>query len=737
VPPTPQFDFGPYAQILKTLLPRSRGIYLYAPDGDLLWSGDGADFHDLRPAIEELLDAGKQGASTTSGLRRMLDEAPAYCFLLRDELGAVLGVVAVVCRVVTRDGEVPTFESVERTLAPLLALTRRDLGQQRVIETGRFQIGDTQELEWLLDVTQLDAPAGGGDPLQGVLEAFATHADCDLAYLHVPGRRLERSATRCALGPGELETLRGVVSRHLHKVAQLQQKTLIVNKVRDTGAGGLVPFRILCVPLVRRGQTLGVVVAFNRAQSRSFGTREARMLERVAPRLLEIIDVRIDGTTGLLTRHAFDEHAASLLARAKDGGRALVYADVDELRSINELYGFESGDAVLRAAADAWRTLELPGASATARIASDSFVALLDGCSIDDARTWAESARHAVGSVKLAGRLAGVTTSMSFGVAALPPGGTLEHALAGAESACQVAKDNGRNRVEVFAPGEGRAAAQQRELRIYHELLEAFEHGRLRLYAQPLTPLWDPSRAERYEILVRLQDARGQIVPAEQFIGVAQRHQLLRRLDEWVLAELLRQLGPCAAALMQAGAVFSLNVAGESLLQPDLAERIGSAVRAARLPPALLSFEISEGAIVGRLAETERFVNAIGELGCRSSIDDFGTGVTSLAYLKSLRVSALKIDGVFVADLLREPRSESMVRAILHIARQLELDTVAECVESKEAAAQLATLGVTYGQGTALGEPRPLAEILERVARQPAPLPAESGPHVTIDKRVH
>jgi len=144
VPANPHFDFGPYAQILKTLLPRSRGIYLYAPDGDLLWSSDGADFHDLRPAVEELLESAKQNASA-SGLRRMLDDAPAYCFLLRDELGAVLGVTAVVCRAVTRDADLPTFESVERTLAPLMVLTRRDLGQQRVIETGRFQIGDTAQ----------------------------------------------------------------------------------------------------------------------------------------------------------------------------------------------------------------------------------------------------------------------------------------------------------------------------------------------------------------------------------------------------------------------------------------------------------------------------------------------------------------------------------------------------------------------------------------------------------------
>jgi diguanylate cyclase (GGDEF)-like protein len=737
VPPSLHFDFGPYAQILKTLLPRARGIYLYAPDGGLLWSADGADFHDLRPAIEELLESAKQSASTTSGLRCMLDDAPAYCFLLRDELGAILGVTAIICRGVTREGDVPTFESVERTLAPLLALTRRDLGQQRVIETGRYHIGDTQELEWLLDVTQLGAPPGGGDPLQGVLDAFAAHAECDLAFLYVPGRRLERSAARCALGAGELDTLRGVVSRHLHKVAQLQQKTLIVNKVRDTGAGGLVPFRILCVPLARRGQTLGVAVAFNRAQSRSFGTREARMLERVTPRLLEIIDARIDGTTGLLTRHAFDEHAASLLAFAKDGPRALVYADIDELGRINDLHGFESGDAVLGAIADGWRTLDLQEPSVTARAASDGFVALLEGYSLDAARSWAESARHAVCSIELPGRLAGVTTSMSFGVAAFAPGLTLEHALAGAESASQLAKKSGGNRVEAYLPSEDRSAEQQRGLRLYHELLSALDHDRLRLYAQPLTPLWDPSRAERYEVYVRLQDARGQVLPAEQFIDVARRHQLLPRLDQWVLSELLRQLAPCAAALEQAGAVFSVNVSGQSLQRPGFADLVQAVVRASQVPPALLSFEISESDVAGRLAETERFVDAIGELGCRCSIDDFGTGVTSLAHLKSLRVSALKIDGVFIVDLLREPRSESMVRAILHIARQLELDTVAECVESQEAASQLATLGVTYGQGSALGEPRPLADVLGGVAGKSAPAVTDAAAHVAGDKRVH
>jgi len=733
---TRQLDFGPYAQILRTLLPRARGIYLYAPNGDLVWSADGFDSHDLRPAIVQLLE--RSGADGAAGAAHMLDDAPAYCFRLSDEVGTTLGVVAIICRAAARDAELPTLEVVERTLAPLLALARRELGREHALETGRFNVADTQELQWLLDVTHLESPAeAGGDTLQGLLEAFAARCDCDLTLLHLPGRRLERSVARCELGEAELATLKGVVSQHLHRVAQLQQKTLIINKVRETGAGGLVPFRILCVPLIRRGETLGVVVAFNRAASRPFEAREARMLERLVPRLQEIIDVTFDTATGLLTRHAFDAEAAALIARARDAARCIVYADVDRIESINGLYGFDAGDAALRAIGDAWRRQALPGESVTARLGSDGFVALLDGCSVDRATVWAEAARLAISAIILPKPYEGLQITASFGVASLPVTGTLEHALAGAEAACKGAKELGRDRVEAFAPLAGRVAEQQAELRLYQELVDALDHDRLALYAQPLIPLWDPSRGERFEILVRLLDAAGKPMDAQRFIPVAARHNLLVRLDQYVLTHLLARLGAHGAALQRSGVVFGLNLSEQSLLQHDLATRIRSALSVARVPPSILSFDIAETIAASRPAETERFVAALRDAGCGSAIDDFGTGATSLAYLKGLNVSSLKIDGVFIRDLVSNPRSESMVRGVLHIARQLGLETIAESVETLETVEQLTALGVTYGQGRILGDPLPLADVLDKLVRKATPTLTEAIPRTAADDRVH
>jgi diguanylate cyclase (GGDEF)-like protein len=730
------FDFAPYAQLLRTLLPRARGIYLYAPDADLLWSADGADLQDLRPIVLELLESAREAAGVT-GTRTQLEEMPTYAFVLRDELGAVIGVLAVVCRPLPNGSELSSLESVGRTLGPVLSICRRELGQQRVRDGGHFNVEDTQELQWLFDVSHTDAASVGGDALQQLLEAFAARAACDVAILHVPSRRVDRLATRCTLEPGELDLLQSLVSRNLMRVAQLQQKTLIINRIREGSVQGAVPFRILCVPLLRRGQALGVAVAFNRASGRDFEAREARMLERLAPRLQEVVDTRFDGTTGLLTRHAFDDQVADQLMRAPNDPRWLVHADIDDLRATNELYGFNAGDAVLKAVAEIWRSVELPRESLTARLGSDSFVALLDIPSLEAVLAWTESLRFALSSLSLAAPLAGLRVTMGFGVAPLPPGALLEHALASAESACRAGKLRGCDQVEVYAPSEKRPAERQRDQRLYRELAQALDDGTLELHAQPLLPLWDPSRAPRYEILARLPGVDGALIPAREFMAIAERHRLAARLDDWVLGEALGRLAPCARALEQSGTVFSFNVSAQSLGQPDLPARIAAALRARQVPPGLLCFEFGEPALVAQPAAAQACLAALRELGCLCSIDDFGTGAAALSQLHTLPVSAIKIDGALVRDFEGGGRAEPIVRAILHIARQMGIDTVAECVETLSCAQQLGTLGVTWGQGIALGEPQPFAGALEAALRRIAPRLTEAVDPPPHDGFVH
>jgi diguanylate cyclase (GGDEF)-like protein len=775
------FDFGPYAQILRTLMPRVRGVYLYAPDTDLLWSSEGADSADLRPLIEELLVQTTQTPATArSGFRRMIDDTPAYCFPLRDPHGEVLAALAVLFRPPTRDGDQPPFDIVERTLAPVLTLAAREFKYQYgapattgaaaqpadpaptpvadaasppapqaaavataalgdsvrlVVQTSDPDVADTQELQWLLDLAHIDAPTEpGADVLQALLDAFAVRSDCDVALLHVPGRYLERTVTRFAIPPVELEALRALVGRHLFRVAQLQQKTLIVNKVRETGAGGLVPYRILCVPLHRRGQVIGTAVAFNRAAGRPFEMRDARMLERLGPRLQEVLDVRYDDATGLPTRHAFEEHASVALQRRPGVPRCIVYADVDQVHAVNDLYGFAAGDEVLKEVGHAWREVPMPSGSCGARISGDRFVALLEDCTPTRAAAWAEAARDAVECRPAPARCSGLRLSASFGVAAVD--GSLEHALVAAQTACKAAKERGRNRVEVFDTADASLVQRHDELRIYRDLIDAFEQTRFRLYAQPMVPLWDPTLPVRYEIFVRMLDAQDQAVAPDRFLQTAARYQLLTRLDRWVVEQATHVLAPQSALLADAGISFFVNISEISAAQPEFVEYLHAQLVASHVAPAVLGIELRESAAISQLPEVERFVAAVGELGCPTAIDDFGTGLSSLAYLKALKVGTLKIDGLFIRDLLTNPRSESMVRAMLQIARQLEVQTVAESIESPEIASHLAALGVTYGQGYAFAPPRPIEEVLaDAVAKAAARVtvgdaPSTEGTHV-------
>ncbi len=288
--------------------------------------------------------------------------------------------------------------------------------------------------------------------------------------------------------------------------------------------------------------------------------------------------------------------------------------------------------------------------------------------------------------------------------------------LAIAETACKAAKDRGRNRVEVFAQNDASLMQRRDDLQVFRDLTDAFAQNRFVLYAQPIESLWDPTRPRRHEILIRMRDLDGAPASPSRFISAATRYQLLPQLDRWVVARAIEALDPHAEMLRARNVCFSINVSAQSLVQPDFADFVRTTLKGAAMPAELLVFEFTESAAISDIGAAQRFIERVGALGVHFALDDFGTGFSSLAYLKSLPVSALKIDGSFVRDLLTDDRSEGVVRAVLQIAAQLGLDTVAEYVESEAIADRLRALGVTYGQGYAFGAPVPLETVLAGLA---------------------
>jgi EAL domain-containing protein (putative c-di-GMP-specific phosphodiesterase class I) len=303
----------------------------------------------------------------------------------------------------------------------------------------------------------------------------------------------------------------------------------------------------------------------------------------------------------------------------------------------------------------------------------------------------------------------------------------LSHALAAAEIACKAAKDRGRNRVETYAEADQSIVRRYTDITLVGTVRSALIEHRFRLEAQPIVPLNGAPDVPKYELLLRMHDEAGHGVPPDKFLSAAERYQLAPAIDRWVVRRTLEILKPLAAELQRRQACFAVNISGQSLGDSDFASFIDGTLRESGLPLELLSFELTETAAVANIVRAETLIRRLRELGCAVALDDFGRGLSSLTYLKTLPVTHLKIDGIFVRDVIGDQRSLSMLSAIVQLARAVNLRTVAECVESDAIRDTVRTLGVDFGQGYALGRPAPIENVLSGLVAANMVRPALPG----------
>ena len=247
-------------------------------------------------------------------------------------------------------------------------------------------------------------------------------------------------------------------------------------------------------------------------------------------------------------------------------------------------------------------------------------------------------------------------------------------------------------------------------------LRDALAKGRFRLYAQPILPLCAGGAEARFEILIRMLTESGELLPPSKFLPDAERHQLMPAIDRWVVERSLDLLGAHAGSFNGHAARFAINLSGQSLHDAAFAPFIHERLAASGIPGDLLCFELTEAAAIAHLGSTATFMGSLRSAGCHFALDDFGAGASSLAHLRSLPVTVLKIDGSFVRDALADARSESMVKALAQLARSMGITTVAEFIETDELRIRMTQLGVDYGQGFAIGKPLPLEEVLQELS---------------------
>jgi diguanylate cyclase (GGDEF)-like protein len=448
-----------------------------------------------------------------------------------------------------------------------------------------------------------------------------------------------------------------------------------------------------------------------------FDVRQVRIVEMMTRRIGYVLQNAYDVTTGLLTRTAFEQRAFAALGVGGKAEHCVAYADVDRLHVVNENHGMHAGDDVIARIADGIRT-NLPATITASRISGDRFALFLPETNLDSAEEFLGRLCTTIAALEHAHNDKKIELSLSIGVARVPDTKyPLSHALAAAEVACKAAKDRGRGRVEAYHDADRSIVRRYEDVAIAGDLRDAIANDRFRMEAQPIVQLGNAGAPRRFELLLRMIDASGESVAPDKFLSAAERYQLATDIDRWVVQYALEILSSAAPALQNLGAHFAINLSGQSVGDEDFPAFLEAKLREYDLPPSLLSFEITETAAVANIVRAETLVRRLQDLGHDIALDDFGRGLSSLTYLKSLSVSDLKIDGGLIRDLASNSRSQAMVTAITQLAKTMKLRTTAECVESEAILAAVARLGVDFGQGFAIGRPRPLEIVLQELLR--------------------
>ena len=419
-----------------------------------------------------------------------------------------------------------------------------------------------------------------------------------------------------------------------------------------------------------------------------------------------------DALTGLVNRREFERRLQEALesAQAGDVTHALAYLDLDRFKSVNDTCGHTAGDNMLREVAtlikDAVRDSDTVG-----RIGGDEFALLLVGCPLDKARQIADDVVRSVNEFRFVWKDKIFNVGVSLGLVEIGrDGGLIEDLMNSADSACYVAKKQGGVHVHVYSAREEASARHRGEIHWLQKLQGALRNNKFELYFQPIMH----ARAggvsgPALEVFVRLVGENGEAgAPPSAFIRAAERYRLMPLVDRWVVQAVLSALGRGGLKLPQGHSV-AINLSGQTLADAEFLEFVVECFDHTGASPHDICFEVTESSVVASLDHARRFIQVLHGMGCEFALDDFGSGLSSFANLRTLPMDYLKIDGSFIRNLAVDTVNQAMVAAMIDLSRSLNFRVVAEQVEDQSSLDAVKRMGIDFVQGFFVGRPQPLS----------------------------
>ena len=678
---------------LKNSEMRYRGLFENVVDGVYIASRDG-ELVAANPALVEML-----GYDSTEDLKSIGNTAMLYVNPIdRERVFARLEAQGIVknfeYRLRRKDGrEIVVLENTRAVYDDNGVIvahegTITDITDRKVAETRVFEekeraqvtlqsIGDgviTTDAEGCVDyinpvaqdLTGYDMRGVRGQPITEIMTIINEHTRASI----------ENPVMRC-LKDG--------------RVISLEDNSVLINK-----AGDEVPIQDSAAPIRDRiGNVVGAVMVFHDV------SKETRLFRQLS------YQASHDSLTDLINRREFENRLVDGLDKLRgdtEQTHALLYLDLDQFKVVNDTFGHTAGDSLLKLIAEIVHG-QIRKTDVLARLGGDEFAILLERCSEARAVKVAEAIRVAVEGYRFEWKDAFLTVRCSIGVVMVSnENNDVAELMSSADVACYSAKDMGRNQVHLYQDSD--ASLRHEEMKWVSRISSAIEDDRLELFFQPIIGIGKDNGNSRghYELLLRMRDERGELVNPDQFIPAAERYNLMSTLDRWVVREALTKLVDKSTD-GEARYTIAINLSGTSLSEDRFLDDVIKQLKKQKPPKGAVCFEITETAAISNLSRVVHFMNALKELGCKFSLDDFGSGLSSFTYLKNLPVDYLKIDGQFIRNVADDNIDESMVVAISQVGHAMGIETIAERVETKKVLDKLGSLGIEYAQGYYIARP--------------------------------
>ncbi len=474
------------------------------------------------------------------------------------------------------------------------------------------------------------------------------------------------------------------------RIITLAEHSILINK-----SGDEIPIQDSAAPIRDRiGNIIGSVMVFHDT------SKESRLFRQLS------YQASHDALTGLINRSEFENRVIAALDRLKntpDESHSLLYIDLDQFKVVNDTFGHTAGDELLRQLSVLVQK-NIRSSDVLSRLGGDEFGILLEGCRERRAVEVAENIRGAIEGYRFEWQESFTTIHCSIGVVMMSGDIDVAKVMSSADVACYSAKDMGRNQVHLYKDSD--ASMRHEEMKWVSRITSAVDDERLELYFQPIIGIGKLNGASRghYELLLRMRDEGGELISPNQFIPAAERYNLMSTLDRWVVHKALSELAD-RESKGNASYTVAINLSGTSLSEDRFLEFVTDELKKQKLPSGAVCFEITETAAISNLSRVVHFMQALKKLGCKFSLDDFGSGLSSFTYLKNLPVDYLKIDGQFIRNVVDDSVDESMVKAISQVGHAMGIEMIAERVETKRVLEKLGSLGVEFAQGYYIARP--------------------------------